>query len=99
MLVALDHMQVSVCYLKATRRFGRGIPGFHKNISSPQDINDMKNISQFFSNLAANDIVNVRYGRNYGDEPRPLYRARVLQIEEHGVRVAFDDDWKELRLV
>ena len=34
MLVALDHMQVSVCYLKATRRFGRGIPGFHKNIIS-----------------------------------------------------------------
>ena len=46
MLVALDHMQVSVCYSKATRRFGRGIPGFHKNIISfPQDINDIKNIA------------------------------------------------------
>ena len=59
----------------------------------------MKNLSHFFSNLAANDIVNVRYGRSYGDEPRPLYRARVLQLEENGVRVAFDDDYKESRLV
>ena len=28
-----------------------------------------------------------------------MYRARILQLEENGVRVAFDDDYKESRLV
>ena len=43
--------------------------------------------------------MNARYGRSFGDEPRPLYRARILQLEENGVRVAFDDDNIESRLV
>jgi hypothetical protein len=29
MLVALCHMQVSVCYLRSARRVGYGVPGFH----------------------------------------------------------------------
>ena len=49
MLVALNHMQVSVCYLQYMR-LGHGVlPGFRKNIMAfPQDINDLKNLSHFF---------------------------------------------------
>ena len=61
MLVALNHMQVSVCYLRSRNTLSKGIPGFKKNIISfPQDITDLKNLSHFFSALSANDVVNVR---------------------------------------
>ena len=87
MLVALNHMQVSVCYLQ-NMRLGRGvIPGFRKNIISfPQDINDLKNVSHFFTNLAANDVVNV-LDSTACDATRTLRRARVVQLEGTGVRI------------
>ena len=79
MLVALDHMQVSVCYLRNARRFGRGIPAFHKNIISfPQDINDMKNLAHFFSTLATNDIINVRVPALGGSEGAVSYTHLTL---------------------
>ena len=104
MLVALDHMQVSVCYLRNARKFGRGIPAFHKNIISfPQDINDMKNLAHFFSTLATNDIINVRVSAPDGSEgetcPRTVRRARVLQLEATGVRVVIENDDVESRTV
>ena len=52
MLIALNHMQVSVCYLWRRGNISkghRGIPGFKKNIISfPQDIADLKNLQHFF---------------------------------------------------
>ena len=55
MLIALNHMQVSVCYLWSRGNLSkghRGIPGFKKNIISfPQDIADLKNLQHFFSSL------------------------------------------------
>ena len=59
----------------------------------------MKNLAHFFSKLSANDIVNVRVGGVNIDEPRPLRRARVLQLEAGGVRVAIDEDEFDYRIV
>ena len=98
MLVALNHMQVSVCYLqsRATLRKGhRGIPGFKKNIISfPQDITDLKNLRHFFSTLSENDVVNVRvYSNDDGAGGKiTLRRARVLQLVPGGVKVQLQSD-------
>ena len=55
MLVALNHMQVDVCYLRRS-----GLTGFRKNIISfPQDSVELKNFNTFWSNLKTGDIVNV----------------------------------------
>ena len=103
MLIALNHMQVSVCYLWSRGNLSkghRGIPGFKKNIISfPQDIADLKNLQHFFSGLGENDIVNVRVRARdvYAEEKEedealsPLRRARVLQLLPEGVQVQLDD--------
>ena len=55
MLVALNHMQVDVCYLRRT-----GLSGFRKNIISfPQDAVELTNLKTFWTNLKVGDIVNV----------------------------------------
>ena len=101
MLVALNHMQVSVCYLTSRgnlRKGHRGIPGFKKNIISfPQDLADLKNLQHFFSSLSENDVVNVRVRAEDGDEaeeamPSLLRRARVLQLLPDGIQVQIDDE-------
>jgi hypothetical protein len=49
MLVALGHMQVSVCYLRTVwSRPGRALPAFHKNIICfPQDLTELKRLRHF----------------------------------------------------
>ena len=99
MLIALNHMQVSVCYLWSRGSLSkghRGVPGFKKNIISfPQDIADLKNLQHFFSSLGENDVVNVRVraGDTEDEEaPSTLRRGRVLQLLPEGVQVQLDDD-------
>jgi hypothetical protein len=63
MLVALGHMQVSVCYLRSARQGPRRglMPAFHKNIICfPQDLAELRQLRHFFANLRVNDVVNVR---------------------------------------
>ena len=63
MLVALGHMQVSVCYLRSARQGPRRglMPAFHKNIICfPQDLAELRQLQHFFANLRVNDVVNVR---------------------------------------
>ena len=99
MLIALNHMQVSVCYLWSRGSLCKGlraIPGFKKNIISfQQDVADLKNLAHFFSSLGENDIVNVRQRQNDAqdsDNASTLRRARVLQLMPEGVQVEFADD-------
>ena len=99
MLIALNHMQVSVCYLWSRGNLCKGlraIPGFKKNIISfPQDVADLKNLAHFFSSLGENDIVNVRQRQDDAqdsDNASTLRRARVLQLMPEGVQVEFADD-------
>ena len=48
MLVALNHMQVNVCYLRGFRNAGGGVSGFRKNIIAfPQDLTDLKHARHF----------------------------------------------------
>ena len=61
MLVALSHMQVSVCYLRSARQRRTGMTCFRKNIISfPQDVAELRQLQSFLSTLAANDVVNAR---------------------------------------
>ena len=98
MLIALNHMQVSVCYLWSRGSLSkghRGIPGFKKNIISvPQDVADLKNLQHFFSSLGENDVVNVRVRASDADDeeaPSTLRRARVIRLLPEGIQVQLDD--------
>ena len=87
MLVALNHMQVSVCYLQS-RRGSSQMTGFHKNIISfPQDLTELKNYENFLTNLQVDDIVNVRDPTSTS-QVRSLLRARVLALPPDGVDVS-----------
>ena len=60
MLVALSHMQVSVCYLRHQKHYGTGMPGFKANIiSSPQEALELTKLNHYWSSLELHDIVNV----------------------------------------
>ena len=82
MLVALNHMQVDVCYLRRT-----GLSGFRKNIISfPQDAVELKNFQTFWSNLKVGDIVNV--SQNKG----PPRRASIKELTPDSLHVQYAEE-------
>ena len=79
MLIALNHMQVSVCTVGRART---GVSMFRKNIISfPQELNELKHMEAFLSNATRGDIVNVRLSLT-STEPLTVHRARVLNIDD-----------------
>ena len=79
MLIALNHMQVSVCTVGRART---GVSMFRKNIISfPQELNELKHMEAFLSNITRGDIVNVRLSLSSTD-PCLVHRARVVNIEQ-----------------
>ena len=80
-LVALNHMQVSVCYQwsrDSFRKRHRGTPGLKKSIIPfPQHIADLKILAHFFSSLGENDVVDVRV--RAGDADDDEGRATALR--------------------
>ena len=57
MLVALSHMQVSVCYLRHNKHYGTGMPGFRTNIISfPQELLELKKLEHYWSSLEVHDL-------------------------------------------
>ena len=81
MLVALNHMQVDVCYLRRT-----GLTGFRKNIISfPQDAVELKNFQTFWSNLKIGDIVNVLV------EKGPPRRAAIRSLSPESLQVEYPE--------
>ena len=53
MLIALNHMQVSVCTVGTSSRTAFGVPTFRKNIISfPQELNEVKHMLACMSKLA-----------------------------------------------
>ena len=82
MLVALNHMQVDVCYLRRT-----GASGFRKNIISfPQDAVELKNFQTFWSNLKVGDIVNV------SQEKGPPRRASIKELTADSLQVQYAEE-------
>ena len=103
MLVALSHMQVSVCYVRRMRGGpGRALPAFHKNIICfPQEVAELRNLRHYFSSLRENDVVNVRVpgeGNRAADAEGVLRRARVVGMAPKGVRVRVDGMESELEV-
>ena len=82
MLVALNHMQVDVCYLRRT-----GLSGFRKNIISfPQDAVELKNLRTFWTNLTVGDIVNVSQAEG------PPRRASIKQLTPESLQVQYAEE-------
>ena len=80
MLVAVNHMQVDVCYLRY------GLTGFHKNIISfPQDHMDLAKYKAFLANVTRSDIVNVKFDEDC------VRRAKVLEVHAEGFTVEMGD--------
>ena len=79
MFIALNHMLVSVCTVGRART---GVSMFRKNIISfPQELNELKHMEAFLSNITRGDIVNVRLSLSSTD-PCLVHRARVVNIEQ-----------------
>ena len=79
MLMSLGHMQVAVCYLRQKYNKGLGVPGFHKNIICfPQDLTELKRLTNFFAGLEVHDVVNVILP---GDDTATLRRAVITEIK------------------
>ena len=92
MLAAMNHMQVSVCTVGTSSRRGSGMFTFRKNIISfPQELDELKQMLAFLSNLQVNDAVNVRLALT-PDEPAQPYKARVLEIRDTNFKVQLGHD-------
>ena len=90
MLVALAHMQVSVCMFEGRGGSSRtGISRFRKNnICFPQRVSELQQHEGFMSKLEVNDIVNVpRLGAAPNNLFTDIVRARVVRIQEDGILV------------
>ena len=86
MLVALNHMQVSVCTFASAKDTRTGLPRFRKNIISfPQHVSDLQQHMSFLASVAVHDIVNV-------DTARGIVRARVLEVLPDGFLVRVGDE-------
>ena len=94
MLIALLHMQVSVCYFRPGRnKQYNGLPSFRKNIIAfPQELSEVKQLFNFWTTLSENDIVNVHPLDNSDHKVR---QARILSVQNHGFKVEYGDDRTE----
>ena len=89
MLVALSHMQISVCMFDG-RQHSTGITRFRKNnICFPQRLSELQQHEIFLTNLQVNDIVNVPSVHDSSDASlaTDVVRARVLAIQADGILV------------
>jgi len=88
MLVALHHMQVSVCYIRGRHSRSSGLSCFRKNIISfPQDLMELQQLHSFLSQLQANDVVNVEVPAargSTGATAASMARARVVRPSPRG---------------
>jgi len=87
MVVALHHMQISVCYLRGRRERSSGLSCFRKNIISfPQDLVELQQLHTFMSGLQPNDVVNVDRsdGPAAAAGPNRIGRARVVRSTARG---------------
>ena len=94
-LIALNHMQVSVCHLRTRGKF-RGLTAYRKNIISfPQELVEMKHTNHFFDTLETNDIVNVVMDIDETTGSLDEHCARLVQRRKEGgwlARVEGEED-------
>ena len=87
MLVALHHMQVSVCTVGRGSRKHGGMTNFRKNIISfPQELNELKQLVALISSLEVGDIVNVRLASESADA-EVVHRAKVHAVKAKSFQV------------
>ena len=96
MLVALNHMQVSVCEFTGRQDRRTGITRFRKNIISfPQHVSELQQHLSFVAGVMEHDIVNVFWDSAAAgmtvEHPR-LRRARVLEKRPDAFVVRFTAD-------
>ena len=96
MLVALNHMQVSVCEFTGRQDRRTGITRFRKNIISfPQHVSELQQHLSFVAGVMENDIVNVFWDSAAAgmtvEHPR-LRRARVVEKRPDAFVVRFTAD-------
>ena len=93
MLVALHHMQVSVCMFDGRRDRRSGLTRFRKNIISfPQHVSELQQHLSFVAEVRMNDIVNVLTAARtteVGLVTSRLRRARVVGARADGFDVLF----------
>ena len=89
MLVALQHMQVSVCMFEGRNGAKSGISRFRKNnICFPQRVSELQQHAAFLSKLEIDDIVNVpRDAASEDHRTVDVVRARVQEITQRGIIV------------
>ena len=95
MLVALHHMQVSVCRFDGRRDRRTGLTRFRKKhiISFPQRVSELQQHAAFVSNVRVNDVVNAVYQNARGHVlPSSVRRARVVDAQPDGFYVQFAGD-------
>jgi hypothetical protein len=90
MLVALNHMQVSVCTFTGRGDNRTGLTRFRKNIISfPQRLTDLQQHLAFVSSIQVDDVVNVSLTQA-AQTSNAVQRARVLEVRAKTFLVALD---------
>jgi hypothetical protein len=87
MLVALHHMQVSVCYLRGRHSRFSALSCFRKNIISfPQDLLELQQMHSFLSRLTTNDVVHIDTSGAGGSSSSvaKTVRARIVRASTRG---------------
>ena len=93
MLVALSHMQVSVCTFQGREDTRTGITRFRKNIISfPQRVSELQQQIQFVSSVVPGDVVNIFTGCAAEPIAASLQRARVCEIRGQDFLVEISGD-------
>ena len=96
MLVALSHMQVSVCYLRRRQLFSSAMTGFRTNIISfPQEMLELNKLRHYWSSLEVHDIVNVTLAAAGGEPAAAPQRARIVAMQADGILVRLGDTAEE----
>ena len=86
MVVALQHMQISVCTMRGFSGKS-GLSCFRKNIICfPQELLELQQLQELMSNLSPNDAVDVAIQEPGADTP-VLRRARILDRLQSGFLV------------
>ena len=91
MVVALQHMQISVCTLRGFSGM-QGLSAFRKNIISfPQELFELRQMHEFFARVTPNDLVNISCQDTASGVTR-LHRARLMERTDDGFLAKFEGE-------
>ena len=101
MLVALLHMQIDVCHFRQGRKKRyEGLARFRKNIIAfPQELQEVKQMFHFLTNLNIGDLVNVALPDK--DRGEVIFAARIEDFTDDGfqIRIASEPEPRQVSFV